>query len=142
MNKKAIEMLESLCDVISDMPCGCDCCPYEETMDDETGGCEVYETIKKIKRDSCRGGRMSEISREAIAYFQKRIEAEKQIINLPTCDKEVAKAKKKHIAYFEQAISDREKLEKIEQILIKCEDWHYDTCHALYRIEQIVKEVE
>lgn len=49
--KKAIEMLESLCDVILDMPCGCDCCPYKETMDDETGGCEVHETIAKLKEE-------------------------------------------------------------------------------------------
>lgn len=60
---------------------------------------------------------MAEISRtESIEYFNKRIEVEQQIINLPTCDKEVVEVKKKHIAYFELAISDREKLEKIEQI--------------------------
>lgn len=62
---------------------------------------------------------MSEVSREAIAYFKKRIEAEKHIINVPTCDKEVAESKKKHIAYFEQAISDMEKLQKIEEIYLE-----------------------
>lgn len=40
-----------------------------------------------------------------------------------------------------KAISDMEKVEKIEKILIECEGWYDDTCHALYRIEQIVKEV-
>lgn len=56
---------------------------------------------------------MSKISRETISYFKNRIEAEKYIINLPTCDKEVIEAKEKHIAYFKQAISDMEKMEKI-----------------------------
>lgn len=59
---------------------------------------------------------MAEISREAIEYFKKRIESEKQIINLPTCDSEVAEEKKKHISYFEQAIKDRDIVERISKI--------------------------
>lgn len=65
---------------------------------------------------------MSKISQDAIEYFNKRIEVENQIIQLPTCDKEVAELKKKHIEYMELAISDRQKLEKIEQIINRSKD--------------------
>ena len=47
--KKAIEMLNNFCDVILDMPCGCDCCPYIDTKDEDAGRCDVYDTIAKLK---------------------------------------------------------------------------------------------
>ena len=43
-----IEIIETLCDAVSDSPCGCECCPYADTIVDEQ--CEVYDVISKVKR--------------------------------------------------------------------------------------------
>lgn len=33
-----------LCDAVSDQPCGCDACPYGDTVDSE-GICEIMKAI-------------------------------------------------------------------------------------------------
>lgn len=43
-----IGIIETLCDAVSDMPCGCDCCPYADTIVDCQ--CEVYDVISKVKK--------------------------------------------------------------------------------------------
>ena len=43
-----IEIVQVLCGCICDLPCGCDICPYAESMD-ENGKCEVYQFIGKVK---------------------------------------------------------------------------------------------
>ena len=43
-----IEIVEVLCDCICDLSCGCDICPYAESMD-ENGKCEVHQYIEKVK---------------------------------------------------------------------------------------------
>ena len=42
-----IGIIETLCDAVSDTPCGCECCPYADTIVDEQ--CEVYDMISKVK---------------------------------------------------------------------------------------------
>lgn len=42
-----IEIINVLCDSVSDGPCGCDACPYVNTMRDEQ--CEVFDFIEKVK---------------------------------------------------------------------------------------------
>ncbi len=43
---EAIGYIQSLCDAISDQPCGCDACPYGDTVDDD-GICDVMKAINK-----------------------------------------------------------------------------------------------
>ena len=43
---EAIEYIKVLCDAVSDQPCGCDVCPYGDTVDDD-GICEVMKAINK-----------------------------------------------------------------------------------------------
>lgn len=38
--------IKDLCDAVSDQPCGCDACPYCDTVDDD-GICKVMKTINK-----------------------------------------------------------------------------------------------
>lgn len=45
--EKLIEIIEVLCDAVSDSPCGCDACPYVDSKVDEQ--CEVYGFIGKVK---------------------------------------------------------------------------------------------
>jgi hypothetical protein len=50
MTKNEIELVgivANLCDTVSDTPCGCDACPYVDTMND--GQCEVYDVLAKVK---------------------------------------------------------------------------------------------
>lgn len=47
---KLADIIENLCDRISDSPCGCDVCPYGDHEEDE--GCEVYEIIAKAKGEA------------------------------------------------------------------------------------------
>lgn len=46
---RLIGIIETLCDAVGDSPCGCDACPYVETMKD--GQCEVYDIIAIVERD-------------------------------------------------------------------------------------------
>jgi hypothetical protein len=43
---EAIGYIQALCDAVSDQPCGCDVCPYGDTVDDD-GICEVMREINK-----------------------------------------------------------------------------------------------
>lgn len=47
--EEAIGYIKVLCDAVSDQPCGCDACPYGDTVDDD-GICEVWKAINK---DGC-----------------------------------------------------------------------------------------
>ena len=48
MTDELIGIIETLCDAVSDSPCGCDACPYVDTMND--GQCEVYDAIAKARK--------------------------------------------------------------------------------------------
>lgn len=48
MMNELIGIIEALCDAVSDSPCGCDACPYGDTMND--GQCEVYDAIAKVRK--------------------------------------------------------------------------------------------
>jgi hypothetical protein len=48
MMNELIGIIETLCDAVSDSPCGCDACPYVDTMND--GQCEVYDAIAKARK--------------------------------------------------------------------------------------------
>lgn len=41
---EAIGYIQDLCDAVSDQPCGCDACPYGDTVDSE-GICEIMKAI-------------------------------------------------------------------------------------------------
>lgn len=41
---EAIGYIQELCYAVSDTPCGCDACPYGDTVDSE-GICEVMKAI-------------------------------------------------------------------------------------------------
>lgn len=43
---EAIGYIKVLCDAVSDQPCGCDACPYGDTVDDD-GICEVMKAMHK-----------------------------------------------------------------------------------------------
>lgn len=43
-----IGIIETLCDAVGDSPCGCDACPYVDTMNNEQ--CEVYDVIAKFRK--------------------------------------------------------------------------------------------
>lgn len=43
---EAIGYIKVLCDAVSDQPCGCDACPYGDTVDDD-GICDVMKEINK-----------------------------------------------------------------------------------------------
>jgi len=45
--RELIGIIETLCDTVSDSPCGCDACPYVDTKTD--GQCEVYNVVEKCK---------------------------------------------------------------------------------------------
>lgn len=96
----------------------------------------------RVKRNE-EGGRMSEISR--YEKFMKSCEPYQEIINDVTLDECMVVVSGIPISCNREEIIIRAigqrllKLEKIEQILAECVDWHDDTCHALDRIEQIVK---
>lgn len=44
--KKLIDIIEVLCDCITDTPCCCDICPYGDYEGEQ---CKVYDLIEKIK---------------------------------------------------------------------------------------------
>lgn len=44
-----INISENLCDILLDLPCGCDACPYNNTKNNEDEDCIVYKTISQIK---------------------------------------------------------------------------------------------
>lgn len=48
MMDELISIIETLCYAVSDSPCGCDACPYVDTMNDEQ--CEVYDVIAKVRK--------------------------------------------------------------------------------------------
>lgn len=41
---EAIGYIQDLCDAVSDQPCGCDACPYVDTVDGD-GNCEIMRAI-------------------------------------------------------------------------------------------------
>ena|GEM_PF-4427557 len=41
---EAIGYIQGLCDAVSDQPCGCDACPYVDTVDGD-GICDVWKAI-------------------------------------------------------------------------------------------------
>jgi len=43
---EAIGYIKTLCDAVSDQPCGCDACPYGDTFDDDEI-CDVMRAINK-----------------------------------------------------------------------------------------------
>ena len=43
---EAIGYIRELCYVVSDTPCGCDACPYGDTVDDDEI-CDVWRAINK-----------------------------------------------------------------------------------------------
>lgn len=43
---EAIGYIQELCYAVSDQPCGCDACPYGDTVDDDEI-CEVMRAINK-----------------------------------------------------------------------------------------------
>ena len=43
---EAIGYIKVLCDSVSDQPCGCDACPYGDTVDDD-GICDVWKALHK-----------------------------------------------------------------------------------------------
>ena len=43
--EKLVEIIEVLCDAVSDTPCGCEACPYN-TQSEE---CEVGELIEELR---------------------------------------------------------------------------------------------
>ena len=43
---EAIGYIRDLCDAVSDQPCGCDACPYGDTVDGD-GECEIMRAINK-----------------------------------------------------------------------------------------------
>lgn len=49
--KKIIDIAQTLCDAVGDMPCGCDACPYVDTKKDDED-CEVYQVISELERVS------------------------------------------------------------------------------------------
>ena len=48
MMDELIGIIETLCYAVSGSPCGCDACPYVDTMNDEQ--CEVYDVIAKARK--------------------------------------------------------------------------------------------
>jgi hypothetical protein len=42
--EEAIGYIKTLCDAISDQPCGCDACPYGDTFDDD----EICDVMRAI----------------------------------------------------------------------------------------------
>lgn len=44
--RELIGIIKTLCDKVSDSPCGCDACPYVANADEH---CEVYDVIAKCK---------------------------------------------------------------------------------------------
>lgn len=46
IEKELAGMVEDLCDVITDMPAGCDICPYSDTSDDDS--CDCRRLIDKV----------------------------------------------------------------------------------------------
>ena len=48
--KELIGIIDTLCDAVGDSLCGCDACPYAETINDEQ--CEAYDIIARIKAKS------------------------------------------------------------------------------------------
>ena len=46
--KSLDSIVKTLCEAVSDTPCGCDCCPYSETNDEEE--CEVGRLRYKVSK--------------------------------------------------------------------------------------------
>lgn len=46
--RNLIEIIKVLCDAVSDLPCGCEACPYYDENENEK--CEVEELIERIER--------------------------------------------------------------------------------------------
>lgn len=94
---------------------------------------------------------MAEISREdAIKFLKAHSECEKKKVkgiyeecNEELCDNcDLCYAQGnwgEHIKATDKAISDMEKLEKIEQMIDECRAWTDDIAECLIEIEQIVK---
>lgn len=45
--RNLIRIIETLCEAVSDTPCGCDCCPYADSKVGEQ--CEVYDVISSVE---------------------------------------------------------------------------------------------
>lgn len=48
--EELIGVINSLCDVITDMPCSCDICPYQDENDIEGDGCMAGEIIERARK--------------------------------------------------------------------------------------------
>lgn len=44
---EAIGYIQGLCDAVSDQPCGCEACPYVDTVDGD-GICDVMKSINDV----------------------------------------------------------------------------------------------
>lgn len=49
MYEELIGIINDLCDIITDLPCGCEICPYNEEIDPYTGDCQAQKLIKNMK---------------------------------------------------------------------------------------------
>lgn len=48
--KKIIDIVEVLCDAVSDGPCGCDACPYVDTITNDED-CEAISIKAKLEQE-------------------------------------------------------------------------------------------
>lgn len=48
--KEIINIVEVLCDVVSDSPCGCDACPYVDTKR-SSEDCEAISITAELKKE-------------------------------------------------------------------------------------------
>lgn len=82
---------------------------------------------------------MEEISREEVINYLENTKEEKicKDCNYVPCS--AREECEKQLSYLDKAISDMEKLEKIEQMIDECRAWTDDMAECLIEIEQIVK---